>query len=92
MITFDGRQTLMEDDSPKKKFQNSAFSNICDAIFRFSKRNFMEGSRWIENKLVYTRRWEEEDKSKTPLEVTIGVLRDSMMEVINYLTFTYESG
>ena len=42
--------------------------------------------------MVYCRRWEIEDASRSPLDMTVGIMRDSMRGVINYLTFTYETG
>ena len=42
--------------------------------------------------LVYCKRWELEDMSRSTLDVTLDILKDSMRGVMSYLTFTYESG
>ena len=50
------------------------------------------GWRWILGELVYCKRWELEDESRTTLDTTLEILKDSMRGVMSYLTFTYESG
>ena len=42
--------------------------------------------------MVYSRRWEEEDSEKTPLEMTVTILRETVTGVETYLEFTFETG
>ena len=51
-----------------------------------------KGWRWEGGSLQYSRGWEVEDMNKSPLDVTIAVLRDSVKGVLSYLSFTFESG
>ena len=50
------------------------------------------GWRWENGKLNYCIKWEREDATKTPLEVTIAVLKETVKGVMNFLRFTFESG
>ena len=50
------------------------------------------GWRWVNGALVYTLRWDKEDEVKTAMEVTVGVLRDTVKRIADYLDFTFESG
>ena len=38
--------------------------------------------------LVYCLRWEREDAEKTPMEMTIATLKESVRGVLSYLRFT----
>ena len=50
------------------------------------------GWRWIGEELRYTRRWDLQDQSLSPIQLTIRTLEDSMKNIPNYLRFTYETG
>ena len=38
--------------------------------------------------MVYCLRWEREDAEKTPMEMTIATLKESVRGVLSYLRFT----
>ena len=42
--------------------------------------------------LVYSLKWELEDVGRTPVDMTISVLRETVSGVLDYLRFTFESG
>ena len=49
------------------------------------------GWRWEEGTHVYSRRWELEDEGRSPLDITIAVLRETVRGILSYLSFTFES-
>ena len=51
-----------------------------------------KGWRWEGGTLVYCLRWEIEDKDKTPMDITMHVLKETVKGVADYLQFTFESG
>ena len=50
------------------------------------------GWRWEAGSMVYRLQWELEDEERTPLDMTISVLRETVRGVLEYLRFTFESG
>ena len=59
-------------------------------------RKFMQplkrGWRWENGSLAYSRKWELEDESRSPLDITIAALRETVRGILSYLSFTFESG
>ena len=51
------------------------------------------GWRWIEGSLIFTKRWEEEDTKlgRSLLDITLGVVRESVKGIAEYLEFTFET-
>ena len=39
---------------------------------------FMKGLRWGDGSLTYCLKWEKEDQSRTPIEVTMAVLKGTV--------------
>ena len=50
------------------------------------------GWRWMNGALMYTLRWDMEDEVKAAMEVTVGVLKETVRGVADYLDFTFETG
>ena len=50
------------------------------------------GWRWEGGTLMYCKRWALEDAAKTPLELTVDVIRGSLKGIIECLEFTVETG
>ena len=50
------------------------------------------GWRWHDNALKFCLKWQKEDSSKSPLEVTVDVLRETVRGIASYLEFTFETG
>ena len=52
------------------------------------------GWRWIDGSMVYSRGWEYDDQvmSRSHLEVTMGVVKETVKGIADYLEFTFESG
>ena len=50
------------------------------------------GWRWENGSLAYSRKWELEDESRSPLDITIAALRDTVRGILSCLSFTFESG
>ena len=59
---------------------------------RIFLHQIQRGWKWRMGQLVFCRRWQLEDASKNLQEITMEVLRESMRGVVNYLSFTYETG
>ena len=51
-----------------------------------------KGWRWEEGSLMYSRRWEEEDCDRSPLQMTVSILQGSMKGLFGFLEFTFETG
>ena len=67
-----------------------------DARYMDDGRNvlapFRPGWRWMNGRLEYTKRWEEEDQSLTGLEITRRIWERSLGGVEEFLSFTTETG
>ena len=50
------------------------------------------GWRWVNRRLQYTVRWEDEDYGLSPQERTKRAIGLSMNEIMTFLRFTTESG
>ena len=50
------------------------------------------GWRWVDGKMIFCLRWEQEDQARTLLDITVEAIRGSMVGVADYLKFTYETG
>ena len=50
------------------------------------------GWRWLDGKLMFSKRWELEDNDKSPLQMTVEVLKETVKGVAEYLNFTFETG
>ena len=59
---------------------------------RIFSQPIKRGWRWINNSLVYSIKWEREDMSRSLMEVSMDIMKESMRGVTNFLEFTYESG
>ena len=52
---------------------------------------FKAGWRWSDGRICYTRRWEEEDKGLSSMEITRRIWSGSLEKVEDYLSFTTET-
>ena len=50
------------------------------------------GWRWMDGRMVFCLRWEAEDMDKSLLELTVEAFKGSMVGVMEYLQFTFETG
>ena len=50
------------------------------------------GWRWKSGSLKYRKQWEMEDKDRSLKDITMEVIKNSMVGISSYLSFTYETG
>ena len=46
------------------------------------------GWRWMGNQLVFRLRWEQEDRSRTPLDMTVGLVKETINGTFDFVDFT----
>ena len=51
----------------------------------------MNGLRWIGGALEYSLQLEDEDEKRSPLDMTVGVLKETARGIADYLSFTFET-